>query len=429
MKKSFKYLFFKLKNNDLISNTAIYTLTKIINSAIPFFLLPFITHHLAPAEYGIVSMFTVLVSLTMPFVSVNTTGSLSKEYYNRETIDFSKYIWNATFISILGSVFISLIYFFLADLIVKLTSIPSYLLWVVVFYTFMNNFISIIMLIFRLEKKPLTYSIISIIMMLMNVGLSIVLILVFNFTYIARIIALVLPAIIFFIILFIYSAKKKWLKFSINKMYIKKLLFFGIPLIPHALSTMIINFSDRIFITEMVGVQETGIYTVGYQIGSIINIIATAFYLAFTPWLFEKLKEDSHKLKKKIVKITYIYFALITSAAIILGLLAPYFIYIFLDKAYDSSQVYVIWVALGYSFSGMYLMVAGYIFYSENTKILSLITLFISILNLVLNYFLILKFGAVGAAFSTTISYFVKFLLVWFFSAKLYKMPWMLKEE
>jgi O-antigen/teichoic acid export membrane protein len=81
-------LFKQFKNNKLTGTFGIYIGSTIINAAVPFLLLPIFTHYLTPTDYGIVSMFSVLGSFIMPFIGFSTVGVISREYFNRDTIDF-----------------------------------------------------------------------------------------------------------------------------------------------------------------------------------------------------------------------------------------------------------------------------------------------------------------------------------------------------
>ena len=102
---------------------------------------------------------------------------------------------------------------------------------------------------------------------------------------------------------------------------------------------------------------------------------------------------------------------------------------IFVGKEFISASSYVIWISLGFAFSGMHSMVVNYIYYSEKTKIYGAITVVIAILNIGLNYILILRNGAIGAAQATCVTYFIGFILTWVVSARVYKMPWLLKTD
>lgn len=69
-------------------------------------------------------------------------------------------------------------------------------------------------------------------------------------------------------------------------------------------------------------------------------------------------------------------------------------------------------------------MVVNYIFYGKKTYILAWVTFTSAGINIALNYFFIKANGAIGAAQTTTITFFIKFILVWILSSKAYKMPW-----
>lgn len=74
-------------------------------------------------------------------------------------------------------------------------------------------------------------------------------------------------------------------------------------------------------------------------------------------------------------------------------------------------EQYILWLALAFAFNGMYKMVVNYIFYVEKTYILGLITTLTAIINISLSYFLISRYGAVGVAYSSVVSYLISFCL------------------
>ena len=49
-----------------VHNAAIYSLTNIINAAIPFFLLPILTRVLSPDGYGVISMYNATLGMSAP---------------------------------------------------------------------------------------------------------------------------------------------------------------------------------------------------------------------------------------------------------------------------------------------------------------------------------------------------------------------------
>ena len=181
---------------------------------------------------------------------------------------------------------------------------------------------------------------------------------------------------------------------------------------------------SRLFVNSMVSVEEVGLYTIAYQITSIIAFFTASFNRAWSPFLFEKLKDGNYKVKLKIVKYTYIYFLAIICLILFLSLLSPFVLRIIVGPKFYYSYKYIFWLALAFAFDGMYYMVVNYIFYIKKVYLLSCISLISALIGIGLNYLLIKNNGAVGAAQATAYTFLINFLMVWALSAKVYPMPW-----
>lgn len=413
-----------LIDSKLFKSAGVYTLTSVINKSIPFFLLPILTRYLSPSDYGIVSMFGVLVSFVAPFTGLSIHGAIARMYYERDTIDIKEYVTNCIYILMTSTVLVSVAFYLFSGVIARISSVPMQVLWMVIVVSFGQFITRIVLTLWQVQVRPLQYGIYQISQTSLDMILSILLIIFVGLTWKGRLYAQLITLIIFVLIGFIVLLKNNWLKFNYNKTYLKHALSFGVPLIPHALGGVIMTMTDRIFITNMVGIETTGVYTVGYQIGMIINLLATSFNQAYVPWLYSKLKENILATKRRIVKFTYAYYLVIVLLAITLSLVAPPFLSFFVGKEFSQSSIFVTWIALGYAFNGMYLMTSSYIFYAQKTSYLAWVTFTSALLNIGLNVVLINKHGAIGAAQATTIIYLIKFILTWILSSKVYKMPW-----
>lgn len=184
--------------------------------------------------------------------------------------------------------------------------------------------------------------------------------------------------------------------------------------------------TDRIFITNMVDISETGMYAVGYQFAMVINMLCGSFNQAWVPWLYAKLKDGRDEVT--IVKITYIYFVMVVIFALGLTWIAPLVMRFYVGESFSGAHRFVLWIAIGYAFNGMYKMLTTYIFFVQKTYILAWITFFTAIVNVAANYLFINYEGAIGAAKATALSFFISFVLTWILAAKVYKMPWSLKK-
>jgi O-antigen/teichoic acid export membrane protein len=223
----------------------------------------------------------------------------------------------------------------------------------------------------------------------------------------ADIISLMLAAIIGLWIL-IRSAS---IKNGLNWTYIVHALKFGGGLVPHIYGSVLIATTDRLLITNMVGVAATGLYTVGAQIAGIVGVLEQSFNQAWSPWLFERLERNQPDELETIRRIIRTYNVIIIVLAVALSWVAPWFLSFFVGEEFIEARQFVFWLALGSAFSGMYKMVVNQIFFMNKTHLLALITFASGASSVILNYVLISWNGAVGAAQANALALLLTYIL------------------
>ncbi|MBW3517567.1 oligosaccharide flippase family protein [Flavobacterium sp. NKUCC04_CG] len=413
-----------LFRGNLLQGFAVYLGTSVINKAIPFLLLPILTKYLSPEEYGVLAIYQVMVSFVMPFIGMNMQNNITRNFFSQSKEFIAKLVYNlmvvltGTFVIVL--ILIS-IYLYLGG---TRFDIPERWIFALPIIAYMNVFNDFNLTILRNSKKALQYGAFEISKTIIDLSLTILLIVVYNFGWEGRTTGMLLSTIIIGAISFYRIWKNGYLTFIFDRVQIKEILKISIPLIPHALGGVIMAFGDRIFIDQMVGKAEMGIYTVGYQFGMIMILFTTAFNQTWTPWVYELLAKDKMESKVKIVKATYLVGIGFVCLAFLITFISYFLLPLMTTKHYHGAFVHVIWIALGYAFFGMYTLVFPYGVHVGKTSYLGIITFSAAVINMIANYFLIKMNGAVGSAQATLISYIFMFVAVWWYSNKLYPMPW-----
>lgn len=419
----------KIFGHSLFKSSLIYTLTDAVNKAVPFLILPILTHYLLPSEYGIVSNYNVYIYILTIFLGLNLNGTVAVNFYRIEKDKLAAYMFNVLLILfgsfwiclLLVTVFYNPIYTFL--------QVPYFYVIAGLFISFAQMITSINLELWQLEGKPLKFGIYQITQTILNLALTLILLMAFNLGWKGRIWAMGGATFIYGIFSLLFMIKRGYLKVRFEKEYIVDALKFGVPLLPHALSIWIRTAMDRLLLTKFYGTAETGLYSTGFQFALLISFITLAFNNAYIPYLYKNLNEedDSDQLKNrktKIVKFTYVYMA----GLIVMGVLFTFFSFFvvnhFLSEKYILAKAYIPWAMISQVFQGMYLMFVCYIFYIKKTAQLAWITFSCSLLQVGLSYWLIQRVGPLGAAYSTTIVSFLNFAVVWAYSSKVYKMPW-----
>jgi O-antigen/teichoic acid export membrane protein len=156
-----------------------------------------------------------------------------------------------------------------------------------------------------------------------------------------------------------------------------------------------------------------------------MTFLTLSFNNAYVPWLFRKLTENKEGEKARIVRFTYIYFVGIIIIGLAYFLVQPLIFKYFIGKEFLPALRYCFLITMAFAFQGMYFMVTNYINYAEKTYLQALVTIFVGLLNIPLNYLCIKYFGSIGAAISFTLIFILLFITTWLLSARVYKMPWL----
>lgn len=400
-----------------------YTAANLLNATVPILLLPVLTSYLSKEEYGLVSIFQVIVMIILPFIGFNSQSAVEREFFNAKT-NFPEYLTNAIFLLLASGGFVLTLFLGLNVIISRLTDFPASLLWAIPVYCICHNLCEVLLSNWRIRDKATSYGLFRIGRTLLEIGLSVFFVVVAGMGMRGRIEAMLIAATVFSVLAIYLLHRSQFLTVKWNTDFIKDILRFGAPLIPHTLGGVIMIYSDRIFISKMLGMAETGSYTVGYQVAMAIYLLQSSFNLAWVPWFYKRLSLEENRTNQQIVKITYWYFLALMFCVLALTISSPLIFRIFVDQTYQDSIQFVFWIALGFGFDGMYKMVVNYIFYVKKTYIISFITLFTALTNLVLNYFFITWDGAIGASKATALCMFMEFIIVWGISNKIYPMPW-----
>lgn len=189
-----------------------------------------------------------------------------------------------------------------------------------------------------------------------------------------------------------------------HRQYWKRALVFNLPLLPYYLSTVLLHTSDRIIIKDLVGKPEAAIYSVAYSASTIMQLFSSSINQALQPWLFKKMKDQSYRGIDKIINISLLAVGGLNIALIAF---APEALYLLGPPAYQAAKWIIPPLAASVVVMFFYQHFVNVEFYYEESRITSVASIGSAILNVLLNYALIPKFGYLAAGYTTLFSYLV----------------------
>lgn len=405
-----------------------YSVINVICAVVPFVLLPVLTAYLSPAEFGELSLVLMLQTLLIPLVLINFNGLIAVEYSKLDQEQFLRLVGTIIWLPIMGYCVMALLLFVFRDGIAKLFSIPTFWVAASAFIVLLQAMPTLILSMFQAEKNLGAFGSFKISMTLLNLSLSIIFVIGFKYGWEGRVGGIAGAYALFTALSLLILARKRMLKLNFDSGYFRSALKFGIPLIPHALSGTLLAMVDRLFQVNMLTQADVGVYSVAFQVASVVMIIMSSINQAWSPYLFEQLNSaPSEELMRKLVVQTYRIMGAMLGVVIGFVVIVPLVFNLFISDAYLDGAVVTMMIGVAMLFQGFYFMVTNYIFYMKKTHLLSIMTLVSAAIVMLLNYVLIPHFGIMGSAYAMVSGWFVSFLLVWRLAHRVYPMPWFLK--
>ena len=190
--------------------------------------------------------------------------------------------------------------------------------------------------------------------------------------------------------------------------YWKFALTISIPMIIHVLSGHLLSSCDRIMITRICGSAKNALYSIAYSVATVISVLWTSLNTAWSPWAYEQMDNKAyHRLKYASKPYIVMFFIVVVGFV----LPAPEIMLVMGGKKYQEAVAVIPPVVIGMFFQFVYSLYVNIEFFHKKQKFTAVGTGIAALLNVVLNWLLIPRFGYVAAAYTTLVGYVTLFLI------------------
>lgn len=377
---------------------------------------PVFTRLLTSAEYGQYNVFTSWLSIVSVFVTLQLySGTFTQsmvKYENRKQ-EYASSLQGLCLTLVFGWTFVYLLFYNFWNDLFDLTTVQMLAMLLMIWTTCVYNFWSVEQ---RIDFKYRKLVVITVLVTIAKPVVGIVFVVLADDKVTARILGVALVEFVCFSWMFFSQMRRG--KIFFNKGFWKRALMLNLPLIPHYLSMMVLNSSDRIMISHMVGDDKAGIYSLAYSISQIMTIFNTALLQTIEPWIYRKIKL---KRIEDISIVAYPAFTSIAAVNIFLIAFAPEVVSIFAPVEYYEAIWVIPPIAMSVYFIFSYTFFAVFEFYYEKTQYIVGATVTGAVLNIVLNYICIKLFGYYAAGYTTLVCYMIFAICHFYFMRRICK--------
>ncbi|MBS3741457.1 MAG: polysaccharide biosynthesis C-terminal domain-containing protein [Candidatus Cloacimonetes bacterium] len=392
-----------------------YTAGNFFKKLILLFLLPIFTRLMAPQQYAVYENLMIFISFVSLIYFLGQQQAVFSYYYHKKTPEYHFSYITTVFliISVIGFIFSILVVLFRTELsaLILRTTDWSHLFVYIAVILFCDVISGMSLSILNIMERSRNYLILGIIknalfLLLVIYGtitqlLSITTI--FIFFMISSLLSLIAASFYMMRILTSFSTKiKRYFSSSLAK----KLLGFGIIMIPGTIAMMILRLSDRYMLTYFSAGQlyDVGIYAIGYRIGAVIVFINSIVSLVYFPYAM-KIK-DNPLAKKSYKSVFYKYSLFAAIAGVLIILFEKEIFYVFIDSSYFKATKIVVYGVLSSYLLGLFNLINLNFYVKKKAGRIAGTVIFGALLNIGLNYILIPKYGVSGAGMASFVAYF-----------------------
>lgn len=265
----------------------------------------------------------------------------------------------------------------------------------------------------RLRYKAWSFVMVSILNLLVTVGFTIYFIVFLDLGVAGVLYGKILGTLA--TLIYLYYLTWSEFHFRISSSMLWPMLGFSVFLIPSNLSSLVLNMSNRFFLSEYQNLDDVGLFSLGAKIAAVIPLLITEpVKKAFSPYVFD-LAEQPDKCKIVLSDFIRLFFAGLSVFVLAISIFASDLVAIMASKSFQGSSNVVFILSFSNLLLGMAALVVLAIHITRKTWIVTLIWIGSSLVNIALNVWLIPIYGRIGAAYATMLS--ILFILVMYIVA------------
>ena len=395
------------------SNILIFTIGSFASKLMNYFLLPLYTAVLSQRQYGIYDIVVTTINLIYPIFTLLITESTLRFALDSSSSKSKVFTLSSAVTAL--SILIALAF---SPLILLSSVYKDYWLFFVLYYiataihTLISQFTKGI-------EKTKTYAIGGIISTAVALALNILLLVVFKTAltgyFIASVSGLTVSSV------YMFCKCRMWRYFcritAEDKSLLRDMLRYSIPIMPNSISWWLSTSSGKYIINYHLGVAESGLFSVAYKIPSLMTVFTS---IVLSAWTISAVEDFGSEKSKCLYSEVYNYFftlIVVLSSVVIAGTKL-------ISSILFSADFYFAWrfvpmLVTAYIFHDLSAFLGSVYTSSKKTQMLFTSTLVGAVINVLVNIVTIPKFGTIGAAFATLISYFIIWLIRFFNTGKI----------
>lgn len=389
-----------LNSSEIFKHAAIYSIASVLGKAIGFVMLPFYAHIFGVGGYGIVGMTDATLTFLMSIFCFGITGSIILFYHEESSSTKGKVIGTALIMLWIAGLFVlSFGCLFSPKLSGLLFGDPSQYLYVCLslvsfLFDVTGTAAGSILLI---QQRSVLFSGLGLLRLVVGLSLNIYLIIVLKIGLLGYFLSAVATSGLLCAVNHLIALKGFGMKF--DKGLAKRMIRFEAPMIPANVAMFVSRQIERILVRFMIGIGGVGILEMAYKFPPLVNLFLHDPFMQ--AWHTKRTEIAGERgANERIGKMFTQHLFLLTSGSLLLAVCIKDIIKLLTPPVFwDAYRIAQIEIATVLISSCYYHLFFG-LYYTKQTKTISLIRTVTSGIKIGLSFVFIKMMGIYGAAYS-----------------------------
>ena len=394
-----------------VANTFIYILPLVPSNLLPIISIPIFTRILSPEDYGFFALAIFYGSVICGLANFGMNLAFERNYFQYRDIPvkLAQLLYSSLTFVIANFVVIVLItYLFKDDISIFLTGSAQHGYLIVTacvgqfFFGTVNN---LFLIYFKNEGNAKSFAKHQILSSILYFIVSLFLVAHMKVGIIGLALAQGFTGFVLFIYLLCFFLKK--FHFSLNKKILLESLKFCYPLTPSLLFRLVGSQFDKYLIGLLGTVGGVGVYHIGKRFTDITFSFMTSLQNVFGPQVYERMFENHQHKSESIGRYLTPFLYVTIFLAHCLALASEELLTILTPVSYHGAIPIITILCMYYVVFFFEKLVGMQLTYVKKTHIISLIQIWGPFINIAFSIPLILKYGAIGAAWGALLCAFI----------------------
>ncbi|MBI4843576.1 MAG: oligosaccharide flippase family protein [Nitrospirae bacterium] len=369
--------------------------------------MPILTRLLSPDDFGVIVLALAFPTIAVAFVTAGIPFSVPRYYfeYRKDETKLGRLYFSAQiYLLIMFVLSTAAVYLFKDFISALVTGDAVYGLAVFISYVtaYIGQVNQLYLLLYQNMERAALHSAFVFLQVVTSVIISLVLVWHFRMSYMGMIYGSFAGALISNFAMSFHFNRHAGAGFS-RKMLVENIKY-GLQIMPKSFTGFINRFFDKYMLNAMLSMSVVGVYSIGQTITNAIDLLMSNVGMAFRPVIYREVFDKGDEASSDIGRLFSVFSFMVLLPLLLVILFAEEVIYILAPPSYYGAVNIIVILAAGLATQTFGKSVGVQYEYSKKPFLIFPVTAASAIINVILNIFLIPRYGLAGAGFSAMAS-------------------------